>query len=132
MMPTCSWLSRLCAEKSWSSSVLLTSSGFSVVHIKRMESRLFGFPLSQLKRVAYDYAETNGIQHNFNRRTGEAGKDWCRDFMARHSDEISLRTHEPTSAAHARGFNQEPSTRSSIYWKRCKTRRGLPQIVSTT
>ena len=26
---------------------------------------------------------------------------------------------------------REQSTRSSIYWKRCKTRRGLPQIVST-
>ena len=52
-------------------------------HIKRMESTLFGFTLSQLKRVAYDYPETNGIQHNFNRRTGEDGKDWCHDFMAR-------------------------------------------------
>ena len=45
-------------------------------HIKRTESRLFGLTLSQLKRVEYDYAEANGIQHNFNRRTGEAGKDW--------------------------------------------------------
>ena len=77
-----------------------------VVHIKRMESMLFGFILSQLKKVAYDFAEANGIQHNFNRRTGEAGKNWCHDFMARHSDEISLRTPEPTSAARARDFNQ--------------------------
>ena len=61
---------------------------------------------SKLKRVAHDYAEANGIQHNFNRRTGEARKDWCHDFMARHSDEISLRTPEPTSTAHARAFNQ--------------------------
>ncbi|KAI0224725.1 hypothetical protein LSAT2_024277 [Lamellibrachia satsuma] len=50
--------------------------------------------------------EANGIQHNFNRRTGEAGEDWCRDFMARHSDEISLRTPESASAARARAFNQ--------------------------
>ena len=97
-----------------------------VTHIKRMESRLFGFTLSQLKRVAYDYAEANSIQHNFYRRTGEARKDWCHDFMACHSDEIPLRTPETTPAASARAFNQEPSTRSSIYWKRCKTRRGLP------
>ena len=75
-------------------------------HIKRMENILFGFTLSQLKMVAYDYAEANGIQHNFNRRTGEAGKDWGHDFMARHSDEISLRTPEPTSSARARAFNQ--------------------------
>ena len=77
-----------------------------VAHIKRMESMLFGFPMSQLKRVAHDYVEANGVQHNFNRRTGEAGEDWCRDFMARHSDEISLRTPEPTSTARARAFNQ--------------------------
>ena len=71
-----------------------------------MESRLFGFTLSQLKRVAYDYAEANGIQHNFNHRTGIAGRDWCHDFMVSHSDEISLRTTEPTSAARAGAFNQ--------------------------
>ena len=62
----------------------------------------FWFHPSQLTRVA----EANGIMHNFNRRTGEAGKNWCHDFMARHSDEISLRTPEPTSAALARAFNQ--------------------------
>ena len=50
-------------------------------HIKLMESMLFGFTLSQLKIVACDYAEANGIQHNFNLWTGEAGKDWCHDFM---------------------------------------------------
>ena len=77
-----------------------------VAYTKRMESMLFGFTLSQLKRVAYDYAEASGIQHNLNRRTGEAGKDWCHDFMARHSDEISLRTPELTSAALARALNQ--------------------------
>ena len=79
---------------------------FRPAHIKRMESMLFGFTLSQLKRVAYDYAEANGILHNFNRKTDEARKEWCHDFMARHCDEISLRTSELTSAARARAFNQ--------------------------
>ena len=77
-----------------------------VARIILMDNMLFGFNPSQLKRVAYDYAEANGSQHNFNRRTGEAGKDWYRDFMARHGDEISLRTPEPISAARARAFNQ--------------------------
>ena len=71
-----------------------------VAYIKRMESRLFGFTRRN------DYAEANGIQHNFYRRTGVAGKDWCHDFMARHSDEIPLRTPEPTSAVRTRAFNQ--------------------------
>ena len=77
-----------------------------VVCIKLTENMLFGFALSQLKRTAYDYAEANGIRHSFNRRTGEAGKDWCHDVTARHSDDITLRTPEPTSAARARAFNQ--------------------------
>ena len=74
--------------------------------VARIKRTLFGFTLSQLKRVACDYAKASGIQHNFNRRTGEVGKDWCHDFMARHGDEISLRTPEPTSAARERAFNQ--------------------------
>ena len=128
-----------CSEKSWGSSVLLSSLGFPappchedsrecemlllqqkrvwadsdlffspaielelVAHIKRMESMLFGFTLSQLKSVA----EANDIMHNFNRWTGEAGKDWCHDLMASHSDEIYMRTPEPTSAARTRAFNE--------------------------
>lgn len=77
-----------------------------VAHIKRMESMLFGFTLSQLKRVAYDFAEANVIQHNFNSRKREPGKDWCHDFIVRHRDANSLRISEPTSAARARSFNQ--------------------------
>ena len=34
-------------------------------------------------------------------------RDWCHEFMASHSDDISLRRSEPTSTARARAFNQE-------------------------
>ena len=78
-----------------------------VNHIKRMEGMLFGFTLAQLRRLAFDFADANGIDHPFNRTTQEAGKDWAHQFMARHRDTISLRTPEPTSAARARSFNRE-------------------------
>ena len=33
-----------------------------VTHIKRMDSMLFGVTLTELKRVAFGYAEANGIR----------------------------------------------------------------------
>ena len=63
--------------------------------------------LAQLRRLAFEFAEANGIDHPFNRTTQEAGKDWAHQFMTRHRDAISLRTPEPTSAARARSFNRE-------------------------
>ena len=52
-----------------------------------------------------EYAEVNGIQNTFNGEKKEAGVHWLNDFMARHKDELSLRTPEATSAARARSFN---------------------------
>ena len=60
-------MSRLEKKRVWADSDLFFSPAMElelVAHIKRMESRLFGFILSQLKRVAHDYAEGIGIQHN--------------------------------------------------------------------
>ena len=71
-----------------------------------MDSMLFGITLTELKRVAFGYAETKGIHQVFNYRKPEAGKDWCHDFLGCHKYAISLRIPEPTSAARAKAFNQ--------------------------
>ena len=76
-----------------------------VQHVKFMEGMLFGFTRIQLRRLAFEYAEVNGIQNTFNDEKKEAGVHWLNDFMARHKDELSLRTPEATSAARPRGFN---------------------------
>ena len=72
-------------------------------HVKFMEGMLFGFTRTQLRRLAFEYAEVNGIQNTFNVEKKEAGVHLLNDFMARHKDELSLTTPEATSAA--RGFN---------------------------
>ena len=77
-----------------------------VRHVKDMESMLFGFSPSQLRKVAYQYAEANEIDHPFSQEEKAAGIDWLKGFMSRHQKSLSLRTPEPTSAARARGFNQ--------------------------
>ena len=77
-----------------------------VRHVKDMESRLFGFSPSQLRKVAYQYAEANEIDHPFSQEEKAAGIDWLKGFMSRHQKSLSLRTPEATSAARARGFNQ--------------------------
>ena len=77
-----------------------------VRHVKDMESILFGFSPSQLRKVAYQYAEANEIDHPFSQEEKAAGIDWLKGFMSRHRKSLSLRTPEATSAARARGFNQ--------------------------
>ena len=67
---------------------------------------LFGFTAAQLRKLAFEFAELNNIDHQFNREKKEAGKQWLRCFVSRHGDELSLRMPEPTSAARSRAFNE--------------------------
>ena len=77
-----------------------------VKHVKDMDAVLFGFTAVQLRKIAFEFAELNNIEHQFNREKKEAGKQWLRCFLSRHSDELSLRMPETTSAARARAFNE--------------------------
>ena len=76
-----------------------------VEHVKITEGMLYGFTRFQLRRLAFEYAEANGVANNFNVDKKEAGVHWLTDFMHRHNDTLSLRTPEATSAERARGFN---------------------------
>lgn len=79
--------------------------GMLVEHVKTMESRLFGLTKTDLRRLAFQLAERNNLNHPFNKETGLAGLDWVSGFFKRHP-ELSLRSPEPTSAARAMGFNR--------------------------
>lgn len=76
-----------------------------VEHIKTLESMLFGLSCDDVRSLAYQLAERNGIPHRFNRATKLAGWDWLRGFRSRNHD-ISLRKPEATSAARAQSFNK--------------------------
>jgi len=73
-------------------------------YCKEMQNRLFGLTISDLRKMAYQLAEKNNIEHNFDSERKMAGRDWVFGFFRRHP-ELSLRTPEPTSIGRAVGFN---------------------------
>jgi len=70
-----------------------------------MECRFFGIKINDLRRLVYDLAEANGIDHNLDKTQGMAGWKWYYRFMKRHK-ELSLRSAENTSMSRAQGFNK--------------------------
>lgn len=76
-----------------------------VEHIKTLEMMLFGMTTSDLRKIAYQFAELNHIPHRFSHITKQAGWEWLKGFRLR-NPEISLRIPEATSFARAQGFNK--------------------------
>lgn len=71
-----------------------------------MESTFFGLTRRDLRRMAYQLAERNGIKHPFV-KNNMAGRAWLDLFMKRHKDRISIRKPTGTSFARSVGFNKE-------------------------
>jgi len=69
-----------------------------------MEKLFFGMTLTDLRRMAFQLAERNEVDHPFNVDSKLAGEDWAASFVRRHR-QLSVRTPEATSAARARTFN---------------------------
>lgn len=55
-----------------------------VEYVKLMESRLFSLTTKDLRRLAYQLAEQNKINHNL--KDNIAGLDWLNGFFKRHHD----------------------------------------------
>lgn len=70
----------------------------------------YGLTPKGLRKLAYDYVEKNGINHNFNKESGLAGKDWMYSFLKRHPT-IRLRQPENTSVNRINAFSKEEVTR---------------------
>jgi len=45
-------------------------------YCKEMQNRLFALTISDLRKMAYQLAEKNGIVHNFDAERQTAGRDW--------------------------------------------------------
>ena len=81
-----------------------------VAHILDMERRMYGLTTKDVRSIAYQLADKNGIDHPFSKITCLAGKDWLTGFRKRHP-ELALRSPESTSAARARAFNRPVVTK---------------------
>ena len=69
-----------------------------------------GITPDDLKKLVYQLAERNGIEHPFSKRKESAGKDWMHSFLKRHQ-QLSIRQPEPTSINRTTGFRIEAVTK---------------------
>lgn len=76
-----------------------------VQHLLDLEKRFYGITMTDVRKLAYDLAEKNELQHPFSRTTKLAGKAWLSNFLKR-NPKLAFRKPEATSAARARGFNK--------------------------
>ena len=74
-----------------------------VTVIKLLSQRGFPLGMTEVRRIAYMYAEQHGIS-GFLHKKQAAGYEWFHSFLARHSD-LSIRT-EALSIARAAGMNR--------------------------
>ena len=75
-------------------------------HILKLEEMMFGLTMKDVRKLAFQLAERNGLVHNFNTEQGMAGRKWYYSFLKRHP-KLSYRQPEATSIARAKGFNKE-------------------------
>lgn len=73
-------------------------------HVINMQRRFYGLRMEDLRHLAFDLCEKAKISHPFNKETKLAGKDWVRNFIARHN--LTVRQPVSTSIARFSGFNR--------------------------
>lgn len=72
--------------------------------VKKMANIFYGCTAIQIRKVAFEYAESLNLKHSFNKASKMAGRDWLASFMARNS--ISVRKPEATSINRIIAFNK--------------------------
>lgn len=72
-----------------------------------MESKFYGLTRNDLKRLAYQLAIQNKIEHPFSSKSMMAGRCWLDQFLNRHKSTLSIRKPCGTSFARALGFTRE-------------------------
>ena len=77
-----------------------------VDHLLMLDRLCHGMRPMKVRQLAYEYAEKNGIRHNFNKQRKMAGWAWYTGFMKRHT-RLSNQLSEPTSLSRLIGFNRK-------------------------
>ena len=73
-------------------------------HVLLLAKTFYGISSVELRRLVYEYAEANNIQHNFNKSSKMAGQDWLTGFLTRNPS-VSVRKPEATSLNRISAFN---------------------------
>lgn len=74
-------------------------------HVLLLSKLYYGVTTTQIRQIAYEYAEKNNIKNNFNKQTKKAGEGWLSGFMRRCGD-LTIRKPEHTSLSRIMGFNK--------------------------
>ena len=83
-----------------------------VNHVLQLESRLFGVTCLNIRKLAFQIAEANGVEYSFNMAGQIAGKDWLEGFRRRHP-QLAIRKPEATSLARTQAYNKPQVSRFS-------------------
>ncbi|GBN87363.1 hypothetical protein AVEN_125271-1 [Araneus ventricosus] len=75
-------------------------------------------------KVAFEYADVNGVAGRFNNKRKSAGNDWLKSFCKRYN--FSVRNPEQCSVARAMGFNKVQVTGFYNNLKRCCLEKKFP------
>ncbi|XP_050315343.1 uncharacterized protein LOC126749702 [Anthonomus grandis grandis] len=73
-----------------------------VTYCLDMEKQFYGLRASDIRRLAFQLAIQNGLQHPFSMTKSSAGKKWQKGFLKRHP-ELSFRKPQGVSAARIKG-----------------------------
>lgn len=73
------------------------------LHCQTMDEMFFGITINDLRRLAYEYASPNKIEHRFDNSSQMAGRHWVEGSLKRHDH---LRFRQSASLARAIGFNR--------------------------
>lgn len=76
-----------------------------VQHIKKAQKCGFPMTVPDVRKLAYNFAESLKINHKFNKEKGCAGSDWFRSFLRRYSD-LSIHNAEGVYLGRGEGMNR--------------------------
>ena len=76
-----------------------------VDHVLLLSKLFFDISITELRRLAFDLAEADGMPHNFDKATKLAGPDCVYGFLKR-NPRINLRKPEATSLNRISAFNK--------------------------
>lgn len=74
-------------------------------YILKLANMYYGLTPKKIKQIAYDFAVSNNVKHNFNCEKKMCGKEWLYGFLRR-NQQISLRRPEATSLNRVLAFNR--------------------------
>lgn len=85
--------------------------------LARLAKKFYGVSRQRIKKCAFEFAQRNGIKHNFSMEKKEAGDDWVENFLKR-NPKVSWRKPEATSVSRITAFNKQEV---SLFYENLKT-----------